>query len=349
MSQETAAWLNTNVLVGMTDQRGHAWHYRASQQGDEPNHYPGAIPTEDLRRRLFSWHPVSLPVYVRVPATYEDCEGIGEDGQPYRMLARPGRQNIVRSDTYADLGMFRPSYVPHDFGQALVTNVELILDDDLGVSSAGLLRGGAVAWVEVGVPEKMSTPSGVEYRPNLVATTSLDGSLATTYKRTFTAVVCDNTLACAMSENGAEYKIRHSSNSGLRLDSAREALQIIIDSASAFEDEVERLCGRSVSEAQFEVVLKTVIADPAKNSKAGATRVLRRRAAVASLYNSDDRVVPWKGSALGVLQAFNTHWHHEAGVNKSTIRPERNMLAALDGTIEELDGSVLRALTAAGV
>ena len=38
MSQETLAWLNTNVLVGFTDKRGIAWHYRASEQGSEPNH-----------------------------------------------------------------------------------------------------------------------------------------------------------------------------------------------------------------------------------------------------------------------------------------------------------------------
>ena len=46
-----------------------------------------------------------------------------------------------------------------------------ILDDDLSISSAGLLRGGAVAWVEVSVPESITTPEGVVFRPNLLATT----------------------------------------------------------------------------------------------------------------------------------------------------------------------------------
>ena len=44
MSKETQEWLNRNVLIGYTERRGNAWHYRASDQGDEPNHYPGAIP-----------------------------------------------------------------------------------------------------------------------------------------------------------------------------------------------------------------------------------------------------------------------------------------------------------------
>ena len=55
MSEETASWLNTMTLIGFTEQRGHAWHYRAAEQLTEPNHYPGPIPVEDVRRRLFGW------------------------------------------------------------------------------------------------------------------------------------------------------------------------------------------------------------------------------------------------------------------------------------------------------
>ena len=49
MGMETTEWYNTQILVGMTDQRGNAWHYKKDAQGDEPNHYAGAIPVEDLR------------------------------------------------------------------------------------------------------------------------------------------------------------------------------------------------------------------------------------------------------------------------------------------------------------
>ena len=55
MSAETFESLNKNILVGFTDPqygRGNAWHYRADLQGDEPNHYPHAIPVDDVLRRL---------------------------------------------------------------------------------------------------------------------------------------------------------------------------------------------------------------------------------------------------------------------------------------------------------
>ena len=48
MTRETLTHLNTNTLIGMTDQRGAAWHYRAEEQGEETNHYLGPIPVDDV-------------------------------------------------------------------------------------------------------------------------------------------------------------------------------------------------------------------------------------------------------------------------------------------------------------
>ncbi len=62
----------------------------------------------------------------------------------------------------------------------LLSTVADLLGDDLVNSSTGLLRGGAIAWVEVSVPDTFTTPDGVTFRPNLLATTSFDGSIATT-------------------------------------------------------------------------------------------------------------------------------------------------------------------------
>src|SRR5215467_11157674 len=66
MSQETSWWLNNMTLQGFTDKRGTAWHYMESEQGAEPNHYPGAIPVPDVKRRLFDWEPVTGEVQHKV-------------------------------------------------------------------------------------------------------------------------------------------------------------------------------------------------------------------------------------------------------------------------------------------
>ena len=168
MSAETSIWLNTKTLIGHTLKRGNAWHYRSEQQGDESNHYEGAIPVEDVRRRLFNWQAVEGTVVSEV---------ITEDGvDTYRDV---NRKTIIRpkgafgeDDNGGILGVFKSGYQIHQFDEWLLTQVAAILDADLGIGSAGLLRAGAMAWVQVEMPESIVTPSGVEFRPNLLAATS---------------------------------------------------------------------------------------------------------------------------------------------------------------------------------
>jgi hypothetical protein len=68
----------------------------------------------------------------------------------------------------------------------------------------------------------------------LLATTSFDGSIATTFKRTVTLTVCDNTRELALAEAGQQVKVKHSRYSTLKLADARHALQMIHTSAEDF-------------------------------------------------------------------------------------------------------------------
>jgi hypothetical protein len=100
MSRETLEWLNCMTLIGDTNversydswvnAQGQAWHYRAALQGDEPNHYPGAIPVADVERRLFGWEPIAVSPMV---ATYTE---ITEDGVELITVSDGERQMIVR-------------------------------------------------------------------------------------------------------------------------------------------------------------------------------------------------------------------------------------------------------------
>jgi len=213
MSQETSVWLNTNTLIGFTDKRGHAWHYRAENQSDEPNHYPGPVPVADVKRRLFGWDAQSTPAARAVPSHLipgEPMDGMLTDGCPFGWVPNDGEQSIIRSDTGAKLGTFRDGYQIHQYREWLLQTVASILDDSLSIGSAGLLKGGGVAWVSVEVPENITTPEGVTFRPNLLACTSHDGSLSTTCQRVVTNVVCDNTMSAALGESGQRLKVRHS-------------------------------------------------------------------------------------------------------------------------------------------
>ncbi|WP_324651015.1 DUF932 domain-containing protein [Georgenia sp. H159] len=341
MTTETLTSLNTNTLIGNTSHRGTAWHYRAEEQGEESNHYPGPVPPDDVARRLFGWKALSLPIAVERPADILTMTHRGDDGMPMRWVQIDGRQAIARSDEDDGhvLGVFTDAYEPHQYTEYLLTAVGNILDDSLSISSAGVLRGGAVAWVEVSVPESITTPEGVEFRPNLLATTTLDGSLATTYKRTVTDVVCDNTRAAALREDGETLKIRHSRHSRLRLASARSALSVVHGLADSFAAEVAELCRIEVDARTWDRFLDSWVplADPdgAPLSRRRRRLAEAKRDMLAEAYVHDRRVAPWAGTAHAVLQAVNTYEHHHSPTTSS--RSDRNMRRAVTGAYERLD------------
>lgn len=328
MSQETSQWLNQNTLIGFTEKRGNAWHYRAADQGAESNHYTGAIPVGDVQRRLFDWTAVSSPVFV------------GGDDFGLRRVAN--KQAITTSDTGDVLGIFADGYEVHQYQEWLINKVAAILDDGLQIGSAGLLRGRKQAWVSIEVPENITTPEGVEFRPNLIACTSHDGSLATTYKRTVTNVVCDNTMAAGLAEQGQQFKIKHSRNSKLRIVEVRDALAVVHTVAEDFAAEVKALCETSVSDKAWSAFLDLHAPVPEAAGRSRTTAV-NEQAALTALWNSDARVSPWRGTAWGVVQAVNTHLHHEAKV-RGVSRPERNMCNAVDGKADALDKATVAEL-----
>ena len=256
------------------------------------------------------------------------------------------RQAICRSDDDSVMGIFGTGYVRHQYREWLLTAVADLLDDDLAISSAGLLRGGAIAWVEVSMPDTITTPEGVAFRPNLLATTSFDGSIATTYKRTVTDTVCDNTRELALAEIGQEVKVKHSRNSYAQLAPARQALQMVHTLADEFAAEVAQLCAITVTPGEWQRFLDVQVprVDASGQPLTGRALTLAgtRRDTLAGLYRSDPRVAPWSGTAHGVLQAVSTYDQH-IGVTRGD-RAERNSLKTITGEFGRLDRSTWHTL-----
>ena len=326
MSAETLTHLNTQVLIGFTEQRGTAWHYKKDLQGDEPNHYAGAIPVDDVRRRLFAWHAVSMPMHITAP-----------DGTQHEV---PNRQAIVRDDTWQVLGVPSKAYQPHQYDEWLVTQVANLLDDDLSIGSAGLLKGCAVAWVQVEMPQNM-TAAGVEFRPHLLATTSFNGEVATLYKRTCTIVVCDNTRAAALRENSNEFRVKHTSQSLMRLGDARNALDIVHQMGESFAAEIEQLMAQSMSDRQFDRFLTILSPSDETDSRQSQTRAENMRHTLRQMWQTDIRCAPFRNTVFGAVQTVNTWRQHIKPTRNGRSLIERTMLDTMTGITEVSDREVL--------
>jgi phage/plasmid-like protein (TIGR03299 family) len=223
-----------------------------------------------------------------------------------------------------------------------------ILGDDLAISSAGLLRGGAIAWVEVSVPESITTPEGVTFRPNLLATMSFDGSIATTFKRTVTHTVRDNTRESALAEHGQTYRVKHSRHSHAQLAPPDKHWRWCTSIADGFAAEVATLCAIDVFRGQWAQFLDRHV--PREDPTTGKplegralTTADTKRAVLQRLYHHDSRVSPWAGTAHGILQAVNTYEHHE-GTVRGASRADRNMLRTVTEDLGKIDRAAWKEL-----
>lgn len=328
MSRETTQWLNTNTLIGF----GHkAWHFSSDSQGDEGNHYLGAIPAGDVARRLFGWEAVEVDLggqLVFLP-----------NGVP---AVFAGQKAVAHGVTGEVFRVFQDGYRIHQHS-VLLDWCEQITDGTVGISSAGILSGGAVAWVSVSLADTTVTPEGVEFLPYLMLFGSHNGKFATGAKRVITNVVCDNTMGTAMGEKaGGEYRVKHTRNSGLRITDAREALGIIMASGDAFSAQVKALCETTVTDAQWFAFLDVVAPVPALPGR-GRTLAVAKQEDLRELWVRDNRVEPWRNTAYGVVQAMNTYTHHVQTV-RCALRPERNLLGVLSGDFDALDTGTLATL-----
>ena len=335
MSSETQEWLENNTLIGYTAERGHAWHYRRGNT----NHYEAAIPVEDVRRRLYSWEPVLGPVQTQIPNPSNPTE--------YLTVEDPDRQVVVRPDTREILGVFGSSFVPHSYDEWLIRNVETILDAKIKIGSAGLLKRGAVAWVQVEMKDTIHHKSGVSFRPFLTSATSLDGSLTTTYLTGNSVVVCDNTLSAALGSAATIVKKKHTTNSLKGIADVRAALGLLIGTADAFVAELDALTAEVVTDPTFDLFLDAAV-PVSPDAGRSQTMAQNKQDALRKLWNHDTRVAPWRNSAWGVVQAMNTYQQHESiirgAANQGGGRTERTQLDFLHGKVDAFDQGTLAML-----
>jgi len=341
-SGETLQWLNTNTLIGFREQR-QAWHYRQELQGERGNHFDGPVPRERVEQ-LFGFEIQARPIRFEAPIwAQEGTADYDDQGNPVMWVKDPGHVMIVRSDRpTVPLAVHGSGYKIHQYPEWLIKSVDRMLSGDLAIGSAGLLRGGAIAWVSVEVPDTFTTAEGVAFRPRMLNVTSCDGSLATRRKMVTMNAVCDNTVDLALKEDGREIRIKHSSRSDMRRTEALEALGLIHASAAAFEAEVAQMCAETVTDRQWSQFLDAYA--PAVPEAPIRTRknAERKREDLSQLWTSDGRVAPWKGTRWGAVMAVNTYNQWVARSNGD--RMERAMERAITGKTRKADQLALDTL-----
>ena len=328
MTSEIISDLRTNVATGL----GHkAWHFDAADAASVANYFgDDAVPFSVVQSLL------DVPV-AEAPAEFITPDGFFPD---------PSRKVIYNRVTGHVISVMGNTYPLIPFADTLVRDTAAIVGgtDSMVVGSVGTLKHGAVGWVQIESPDTRET-CGVQYKPWIMATTSHDGSLARVWQRGSTFTVCDNTHSAFMAEGGAAFKIKKTAgmvNIGEKIMDARTALGLVQREADAVDTAIRALVADKVTDGRFDRWLSKF--NPIPDAKGRAqTMAETKRDALRRLWVRDERVSPWRGTALGVLQAANTYAHHESIVRGAT-RDERNMLRNLDGSWADVNAEALKVL-----
>lgn len=263
-----------------------------------------------------------------------------------------GKHAVVRTDNEAVLNVTSKRYGIHQFSEVLVDNLLTLTDSsdhELQVASAGLLKGGAVGWVQVQAP-MLRVSGGDDIAPTITLASSHDGSLATSYRTGMYRFACSNQLP-ALRKGGANvYKIKHTLRSRMRFEEARTVLGLMWDTTNEFQAEVERLIDTTCTDAQFTDIVTRLMPRPGPDASPSAmTRWENRFDGIRRLWTEDERVAPYRGTAWGATQAFSTwrQWDRPmrtTEANGASTRAGRVMSDFLAGRIDSDDRKAERAI-----
>ena len=339
-----------NILIGNTSKRTVAGGGSWMGQGQVIGSYEDAIPVKHVYDKLLDWEPLEVPNADLIPLPDSGgADGFLPDGTPYRVNVRDGYKGIVRSDNYQSLGVFTNSYDSAAYNR-MVGFIQDVFQGALPVWNAGILGGGRKFFITVGMDDTMhDTKSGLDFMPYILFHSSLDGSLANTFTPGTQVAQCDNQFPAfrrSARDAGRLVKFKRSrhSLSDIRVKNIRDALGIMTLEAEQFTDALHTFVDEPLTTQDFFKALDVMIPLPKDDSsKAAITRAENTREQIVDLYTSSPMVSPWKDTAFGFVQAFNTYNNREKPV-RGALRIERTFERVLSGSLAEADNAAISAV-----
>jgi phage/plasmid-like protein (TIGR03299 family) len=343
------------VYAGFVTERPPWWLQLAINEGHTPHTWDGPVPMESVKELLTSWQPEVSGLLDEAAIMSAIKFGLeGEDLTRAINSARLGTHKLIKaSDDHSQLGVVGIDAATHTYGEWLVGTVEeVVRPDELEVSSCGLLKGRAEAWIQIERPESAVGPDGIKFSNYVTLSTSLGGTLPSQINQNDQMTICDNTLRITRQQGIA---FRHTSRSQSKLGTYRGVMAAIMKGENDFRTVLERLLKEDVSERAFDRFMDSFVPVHDDDTPAKKARSNRKRQEITQLYREDPRVAAWHGKAFGVVQAVNTWDQHMSQLRNGTgiemsdtdLRAMRNYAARLhvdDG--ETSDQRVVRMLAA---
>lgn len=252
---------------------------------------------------------------------------------------------IYRSDTGESLATVSKKYNIVQPVEVLEFFRDLTEDGGWHIHTAGVLRGGRKLWamasngdgadVFQGKRTKLATDM---IKQNLLLATSLDGSMKTMAGLTAIRVVCANTLAIALQENGEMLKISH--RSVFDPDAIKKALGVSVETFKVFMRQAQEMAETPIALDESLDVLRRIFGQPEITAESPGSNWLqtfaemgnkpltapdgketRATMRVLELFDGagmGSELKTAKGTRWGLFNAVTQHVDHELGRTPNT-------------------------------
>jgi phage/plasmid-like protein (TIGR03299 family) len=228
---------------------------------------------------------------------------------------------IYRSDNLAPLSVVSDRYKTVQPFEVVDFFRSLVAEEGFEIETLGSLKGGRRIWAMAKTNIVEEVNAGDQIKANLLLVTSCDGSLATTAKFVSTRVVCWNTQAIALGEEGKHVKVRHNSE----FDANAVKGQMGLMGRKAFKNfmaNMETLSRKQVSTGTAMDLIAHILPKPA----VGDVRETRGFKSVLGLFHGSQKgynLPGVSGTAWGILNAITEYTDHHV-----RARSEENRLNA---------------------
>ena len=273
-------------------------------------------------------------------------------------LFYPDRHVLYRDDTRARLSVVSDEYNIVQPGEILDFIAQCVKHAGFKMEVAGSLMGGKKVWALARVNDGAPVIGHDVVRPYLLAVTSYDASLSSTFKFSAIRVVCDNTVTMAAGGH-TEY-----GNSGGQIESdktsgpvvtcvrvphskkpdfntIRQELGIVLTAWDRFLVEARMLAEQKVDEKFVVEFLKKLLPTPTKNREPAPVedgRAFRHLMDIVTGKTASATLPEAQGTAWGLLNAVTWWVDHERGSDSARLN------SAWFGTGEGLKNDAKRLL-----
>ena len=224
--------------------------------------------------------------------------------------AFPEQKVLYRSDTKAPLAVVSKRFQVVQPGEILEFYRDLTEVGGFELETAGVLREGRKFWALAKTGQSTLLKGRDRVDGYLLLATACDGTLATTAQFTSIRVVCNNTLAIALSNSSGAVKVPHRSQ--FDAEAVKRQLGITVSSWDGFVARMKALVDRPVDPDSVDGLLRRVLT---YGGSEGRNTVVNEQAlqSVRALYDGGGKgalMASSRNTAWGVLNSVTEYIDH---------------------------------------